>query len=231
MASREEIEYASELTETVLEPRKKLETFGATAVDYHVVTELLDSVGKVRIREGRFHVERPQVITPSYFASQLVDNFGDEAREYAQQFAHSQDGMRIIQYGLRFRKEEENQSIVPGQIKEVADQIAADLKRREEMFAGVIIGVDDLWEVSLLRFGIELIGASAPHQVRELHERGLLKGTDNDIPMAVREELNHDFLDAAGNRDKIHALGNKLRKYGLLGEYEDRFYELVRDLK
>ena len=34
MASRAEIEYASELTETVLQPEKPLETFGVTAVGY-----------------------------------------------------------------------------------------------------------------------------------------------------------------------------------------------------
>lgn len=230
MASRAEIEYASELTETVLQPEKPLETFGVTAVGYYVVTELLDTVGRVRIREGRFHVERPQVITPSYFASQLVENFGEEARTYAERFAKSPEGLRILQYGLQFRKEENRQSVVPGNLDDVAHEIARDLRSREDAFSGVVIGVDDLWEVSLLRFGIELIGASAPKHVRDLAGEGLLDPTRNGVPAAVREELESDFIQAAGDRDSIHALGNKLRKYGLLSEYEDRLYELIRKL-
>ena len=228
MASREEIEYASRLTEIVLTPENKLATFGATVVKYHVVTELLDSVGRVRIREGSFHVERPRLITPRFYANRLVENFGEEAREYADHFASSQEGVRILQYGLRFRKEEQSETIVPGHLKEVADQIAADLKQRDDKFAGVIIGVDDLWEVSLVRFGIELIGASAPRNIRDLADRGLLEGTENDVPVAIRDEIEQDFQEADGDRDKIHALGNKLRKYGLLEEYEDRFFNLVR---
>ncbi|MFO7820747.1 MAG: hypothetical protein R6V56_01615 [Lentisphaeria bacterium] len=231
MASREEIEYASALTEIVHSPRNKLETFGATVVEYHVVTELMDSVSKVRIRQGRFHVERPRLITPTFYANQLAENFGEEAREYADQFSTSEEGMRILQYGLKFRKEEHNQQVVPGNLKEVADQIAEDLKQNEENFAGVIIGVDDLWEVSLVRFGIELIGASAPKNIRDLSQRGLMEGTANDVPVFVREEIESDFQNAGANRDRIHALGNKLRKYGLLEEYEDRFYGLVRNCR
>jgi len=231
MASREEIEYAAELTETVLEPQQTLETFGATVVNYHLVSELLDEVGKVRIRKGKIHVERPQVITPRYYANELVENFGEDAKEYAEQFADSPEGTRIIRYGLQFRKQEHDQTTVDGNISEVAERLADDLKNRGDNFSGVIIGVDDLWEISLLRFAIEVIGSSAPRQVKELSDKGLLQGTSNDVPAAVRTEIESDFREAAGDRDKIHALGNKLRKHGLLEEYEDRFFQLVRALK
>lgn len=230
MVSREEIEYASELTETVLKPSNTLQTFGATVVDYRIVTELLDTVGKVRIREGRFHVERPRLITPSHIADQLAENFGEEASEFAREFAKSKDGLRILQYGLSFRKEEVEESVVPGALEEVAEDIANDLRAKDHAFAGVIIGVDDLWEVSLLRFGIELIGASVPKHVRDLAKRGDLADPPEGVSSSVRDEIETDFANAAGSRDRIHALGNKLRKHGLLSEYEDRFYDLLRAL-
>ncbi len=229
MASKEEIQYASEMTETVQRPAKGLETFGATVVDYHLVSELLDTVGQIRIRQGRFHVERPQLITPAHYANQFVENFGEEAREYADHFAKSADGMRIIQYGLHFRKEEDNHSVVQGELRAVAEEIAEDVRGRGQAFAGVLIGVDDLWEVSLLRFGIELIGASAPKNIRDLAERGLL--SDSGVPPSVNDELEAEFQQAAGDMDRLRSLGNKLRKYGLLEHYEDRFYELVRQAR
>ncbi len=229
MSSQEDISYAIQMTETVLSPESNLETFGATVIDYHIITELLDEVGKVRIRHGRLHIERPQVITPTYYANQLLENFGEEASEYAEWLRNSQQGLRIIQYGLRFRKEEAEEEVVEGQIKEVADQIADQEKGKN--LAGVLIGVDDMWEVSLLKFASEVIQGSAQTHFRELSKHGLLEGTSNDIPNAVRVEIESDFRNAEGDRDRIHALGNKLRQYGILDEYEDRFFELVKQLR
>lgn len=231
MASKEEIQYASEMTETVLRPAKAIETFGATVVDYHLVTELLDTVGQIRIRQGRFHVERPQLITPAHYANHMVENFGEEAREYAERFAKSADGMRILQYGLHFRKEERNQSVVSGELRAVAEEVAEDIRGSDQAFAGVIVGVDDLWEVSLLRFGIELIGASVPKNIRDLAEREQLSENDNDATPGVGEELEAEFQEAAGDMDRLRALGNKLRQHGLLEQYEDRFYDLVRQAR
>jgi hypothetical protein len=58
--------------------------------------------------------------------------------------------------------------------------------------------------------------------------RGLLQATSNNVPNAVRIEIESDFRAAQGDRDKARALGEKLRGYGLFEEYEDRFFELFR---
>ena len=231
MSSQEDISYAIQMTETILEPEHNLETFGATVIDYNIVTELMDEVGKVRIRQGRLHVERPQVITPTYYANQLLENFGDEASEYAEWLRKTQEGLRILQYGLRFRKEEAQEQIVEGHIEEVAEKIAEEEKEEGKNFSGVLIGIDDMWEVSLLKFASEVIQGSAQTHFRELSKHGLLEGTSNDVPNAVRVEIESEFRNAQGDRDRIHALGNKLRQYGILEEYEDRFFELVKQLR
>lgn len=231
MEHREDIQYAVELTKTVLTPARKLETFGATVINYFLVSELLDEIDRVRIREGTIHAERPRVITPRYLANELVDNFGEAAREYAEFISRSPQGMRIVEFGLRFRKEEENESVVQGQIRDVADQIADNIKRKREGYSGVVIGVDDAWEVSLLQFATEVVTGSAPGNLSELNDYGLLTGTSNDVPAAVRGEIEADFRNAGRDLNRIHALGNKLRKYRLLHEYEDRFYALVRSAR
>ena len=231
MPSNEEIWYAVRLTKTVLAPERKIETFGASVIDYYLVSELLDSVENVRIREGRIYAERPRVITPTFFANQLLENFGDDAARYVELLQQSGEGLRILQYGLSFRKQESSEEIVTGKMKDVAERIRDDVEGKEDCFAGVIIGVDDLWEVSLLKFATEMVQESAGTNFRELSERGLLESSSNNVPNAVRVEIESDFRQAAGDRNRIHALGNKLRKYNLLQEYQDRFFGLVKELE
>ena len=93
---------------------------------------------------------------------------------------------------------------------------------------GVVIGDDDHWEVSLLKFINEVVQRSLPHNARDMARRGLLQASSNNVPNAVRVELESEFRAAAGSRGKARELGEKLRSYGLFDEYEDRFFDLYR---
>ncbi len=48
----------------VVRPKQHLETFGATTIYYHLVCELMDNPGQVRVREGNIHAYRPTILTP-----------------------------------------------------------------------------------------------------------------------------------------------------------------------
>lgn len=63
-------------------PKRHLETFGNTIINYYLVSELMDAVGKVRVREGRMQALRPQIITPSAYSSTLLEGFGEQAQKY-----------------------------------------------------------------------------------------------------------------------------------------------------
>ncbi|MBT3377140.1 MAG: hypothetical protein HN742_41375 [Lentisphaerae bacterium] len=231
MDDRDKIWYAARATQVVSSPKKVLETFGATAIQYHLLSDLLDDVGKVRIRRGKIVAERPQVITPSYYINQALENFGKEAEQYIEGLRHTAAGMRFLQYGLKFRKEEHSEEVVQGDIGEVADQVSADVHRDDGTLSAVLIGVDDLWEICLLKFVGDVVQTSAPHNFRELSDRGLLDSSDGHVPNAVRVEIESDFRAAQGHYDQTQLLGQKLKKYGLFEQYEDRFYALLRAAK
>ena len=228
MTQRDDIWYAAKATKIVQHPESSLETFGQTAVNYYVVTDLLDVVEQVRIRQGKVMAERPQVITPHFLAQQALENFGAEAREYVESMLNSAEGTRILRYGLRFRKEEYSEEIVAGVSGEVADQISSDMSSGKGTMTGVIIGVDDLWEVSLLHFMRTVISSSAPQNFNDLASRGLLETTSGNVPNAVRIEIESDFREAEGDADRVRNLGRKLRDYGVFDDYEDRFFDLYR---
>ena len=230
MPSQDELWYAAKATEVVFAPPKLLETFGETCVDYFVLAEVLDAVNQLRIRKGRVTAQRPRVLLPRYLANQALENFGEEAKEYAEHFLHSQEGIRIIQYGMNFKKEEYSEETVQGEIREVADQISKDAEKDEVNLCGVIIGVDDLWEVSLFHFISDLVHRSLPHNAREMAGHGLLD-LSGGVPNAVRVEIQNDFRAAEGDREQVTALGEKLRSYGLFDEYQDRFFELYSGVR
>ena len=45
--------YAAKRVRILLMPSHQLETFGNTLVNYHLISELEDHPGKIRVREGR----------------------------------------------------------------------------------------------------------------------------------------------------------------------------------
>ena len=229
MSRKDKLWYAAQATRVVFEPRRLLDTFGETTVHYYVLTEILDEPDKVRIRRGRVMAARPRVITPRYMVQNALDNFGEEAQRYVENVLNTTDGVRIIEYGLQFRKEEYSEETVGGGIDDVADQICRDVQDRLDRLYGVIVGVDDLWEVSLLHFISTLVKRSLPQNARELAKRGLLDAAPgSNVPNAVRIEIESDFRAAEGSRSRLEELGRKLHDYGLFEEYQDRFFTLYR---
>jgi len=62
MYSDEDIHYALETTSVLREPDRRIDTFGATSFQFHLVSELMDSVDKVRVREGKIEAARPTIL-------------------------------------------------------------------------------------------------------------------------------------------------------------------------
>ena len=219
--------FAVNNTEVVVMPQNHLETFGATNLNYHLVSELMDSVDRIRVREGVIQSKRPQIITPTYYESESLEGFGEEAREYlAWLRQHAQD-VRILQYGFVVQKTELNEHLVTGHMAEVLERVKQDVKLKNNPMAAVIHGVDQPWDVCLLKLMVDMIRHSAPANINELNRRHLLDNV-NGAPRAVREELEALFLQASRDPSLVKPLGNRLRKYGLFEEYEDRFFALVR---
>lgn len=219
--------YAVNNTEVVMMPTSHLETFGATNLYYHMVSELMDTVGRIRVREGKIQSKRPQIITPTYYENENLEGFGDEARQYLEWLRQHAQDVRILQYGFVVQKTELNEHIVTGQMAEVLERVKQDVKQKNNPTAAVIHGVDQPWDVCLLKFMVDMIRHSAPANINDLNRRHLLDNV-NGVPRAVREEIEGLFLKASRDPSLVKLLGGKLRKYGLFEEYEDRFFALVR---
>lgn len=172
--NQDDFHYALENTKVILSPQKRLETFGTTILNYHLITEEMDAVNRMLVREGRIHAQKPELVTPDGLAKLLLDGFGAKAERYAEAVSEFASQITLLKYGFSFRKDETRRYEVSGALAEVSDKVRAEVEAKGDPFAAVLTGVDDGWEVCLLKIALDMVLASGGEHVRDLRQRGLL---------------------------------------------------------
>ncbi|MBO4447908.1 MAG: hypothetical protein J5807_00285 [Kiritimatiellae bacterium] len=165
--------YAVQKTRIIVSPRHRLETFGNTLVHYHLISELDDYPGKVRVREGRLEAHKPLVITPD-FSDVEVEGFGEEARAYIEFLRHTEEHMRILRYGYQLKSDNFSESVVTDSIRTVTDRVRREVESRGGAFSAVLQGVDDPWDVALVELWRREVERSARTNIEELQRNGRL---------------------------------------------------------
>lgn len=211
--------YAVNNTEVLELPRGRLETFGSTQINYRLVTELMDSVGQVRVREGRIQSFRPEILTPQSFTESPLEGFqAGQAEDFIRWLREHESEMVLIKYGFKIRHETVTESIVHDSMDNVVERVRTDLKTKADPLSALIVGVDEPWEVCLLKLLFEVVKQSAPVNARDLRAD----------PDGSRHEIEKAFRMAAGDRSRLAPLAQLLTRLGKFKDYEDRFYALVR---
>jgi hypothetical protein len=219
--------YAVNNTEIVTMPTRHLETFGATMLNYHLVSELMDSVNQIRVRQGRMQAHRPQIITPESYSATLLEGFGEEASKYVDWLRKHEKQVRILQYGYRLKQESFSEQVVSDNIRAVVERVQAEVKTADDPFSAVVVGVDKPWDVCLVKLFWEVIQKSAAMNVADLERRHMFD-QDGGVPKWLREEIDQGFLAASRDSALIKPLAATLQKHGLFEEYQDRFFALVK---
>ncbi|MCL1920042.1 MAG: hypothetical protein FWG50_03030 [Kiritimatiellaeota bacterium] len=219
--------YAVNNTEIVVPARRHLETFGNTILNYFLVCEMMDDPQRVRVREGRMQAFKPQIVAPSAYASMELEGFGEQAQRYMEWLRENEDSVRILRYGYTLKQESFSEQVVSDNLLAVLERVKAEVAAKDDPFAAVVRGVDEPWDVCLVRLFWKTIEDSAPFNIRDLHERRLFELQDG-IPAGVREEIEKGFAAAARDSRLIKPLGLMLQEYGLFEHYQDRFFNLVK---
>lgn len=165
--------YAAKSARFLVEPSHRLETFGNTLVNYHLISELIDHPGKVRVREGRLEAHQPLVITP-HFQETEFDGFGDDARAYFEFLKANEEHLRILQYGYHLKSDNFSEQIVTDHVSVVAERVKAEVLASGDKFAAVIECVDEPWDVALVELWLREIKRSAHGNISDLQKNGKL---------------------------------------------------------
>ena len=231
MDSEESWRRAIEQTWVVRFPKQRLATFGSTNIAYYVVTEpVYQEIEPANregvVRTGRVVAERPAVVTPTYALN--LSGFSDEAYEYLR-YEAARSGPNAPGVLYQYRNEAGKMEIVGGVPRDIAHRIGDDLDRRNEDMSVVMVGVDELWDVALLKFVYEFTSSSLSGNVQDLQSRGMLEPQSDfgGLPRAAVDRIDALFRDAerGGDRD---ALKQELDRWGVFEMYQDRFFALFR---
>ena len=211
--------YAVNNTEVLELPRGRLETFGSTQINYRLVTELMDAVGQIRVREGRIQSFRPEILTPQSLVESPLEGFETgQADDFMRWLREHESDFVLIKYGFKIRHETVTESVVHDSLENVVERVRADLKAQDDPLSALVVGVDEPWEVCLLKLLTEVIKQSAPVNARDLRAD----------PDGSRHEIERAFRQAAGDRSRLGPLAQLLNRLGKFKDYEDRFFALVR---
>jgi hypothetical protein len=172
--TRDDFDYAIENTQVILAPESQIATFGSTSFHFYLISELMDRVDQVRIRNGKIHAERPQILTPEHYCRLLLEGFGEKAQRYVDQLREHARNVAVLRYGFQFRKTDVTEETVRDSIDAVTNRTRRRVESANEPLSAVIQGVDDAWEVCLLKFTIDLIERSSGGNLGDFRKRGLI---------------------------------------------------------
>jgi hypothetical protein len=230
MEEESRIKYVVEHTEVLRAPKQRLATFGISNIYYYLVTEpvyleLTPSNQETVVREGEIIARRPKIVTP-YYLLNLFQGFehGQEYAEYIlKTYGPNEPGL-LYQYQNKPREA----NIVSAPLEAVVETLNQQIDQQGNLLAAIIRGVDEMWDISLMKFIHDLTRLSLKKNILELDQRGLLDIDHEGIPQEARLTIERLFRQAELSRAKIAELEIELRRWGLFEEYQDRFLSLFR---
>ena len=93
----------------------------------------------------------------------MIEKFRTEGRDLA-----------FLRYGFQFRRGEVREEIVHDSVEAVRERLLADIRRDGNPALAVIEGVDDTWEISILKFSFEMIMKSHEINAFDFRRKGIL---------------------------------------------------------
>ncbi len=170
----DDFHYAIENTQVILAPEQKIATFGSTRFRFFLISELMDRANEVRVRDGHIHADRPQILTPHTFARLLLEGFGDKAEKYMEQLREHAQNTAVLRYGFQFRKTDVTERMFRDPLEAVVARTKSEVEHLQEPLSAIIQGVDDAWEVCLLKFTVDMIERSSEGNIGDFRRKGLL---------------------------------------------------------
>jgi hypothetical protein len=170
----DDFHYAIENTQVILAPEQKIATFGSTRFRFFLISELMDRTNEIRVRDGHIHADRPQILTPHTFARLLLEGFGEKAEKYVEQLREHAQNTAVLRYGFQFRKTDVTERMFRDPLEAVVARTKSEVEHLQEPLSAIIQGVDDAWEVCLLKFTVDMIERSSEGNIGDFRNRGFL---------------------------------------------------------
>ncbi|MGM0603362.1 MAG: hypothetical protein ACQESS_08625 [Bacillota bacterium] len=244
MKDREKIKYVLDNTEILVEPEDLISTSKKTTLHYFVLTEpyylgeFPEEGPETKVREGKITWEKPKLLTPDYMIN--MDGFSNEAKKAMQMIARDNPDLAGLMYKMNYRKESISTFTVSKNVENCSREIEEDMKDDEDSLVVIIQGVDELWDVSLMKFIQGLMIKSAyKSQMPYYEEKGYLSTDEKGysvvtrnlegLPIAASEEIEKLFKRVKKGDEDPSKLKQELDRWGVFKSYQDRFFALFKE--
>jgi len=97
-----------------------------------------------------------------------------DAERYIEQLREHARNIAVLRYGFQFRKTDLSEQTFRDSIDTVINRTRKRVEGANESLSAVIHGVDDAWEVCLLKFTIDLVERSSGENLGDFRKRGLI---------------------------------------------------------
>ena len=229
--SEKDLIKAVQKTRVARKPLQHLATFGTSIINYYVITEpIYSDIDELKketvVRTGRVNSGKPQIVTPTYALN--LKGFSSEAYKYLE-FISNKFGVNSPGVLYQYKNEPGKINILNGSVEEVSNNIIKELNTKKDKLTAVIVGVDELWDVSLLKFIHDFTSESLVSNVNEFNSRGLLQPQDQfgGVPKAAVQRIEILFNQVGFGADP-EILKKELDRWGLFDHYEERFLNLFK---
>lgn len=218
--------YAIRNTEILHAPKRILDPFNQTSIEYTLLTQPMDNPHQTCIREGTLQTYPPRLLLPGELATQELEGFGHEAQSYLNFLKKRAANIRILRYSYRLRRESFRETVVNEPIELICEQTKQRHQTGTNPYAALVKGVDEPWDVCLLHLFMKLVQASVPKALDAL-EKHAKDSFKDQIPTDQRVEIERAFAAAQKDASLIPQLGSLLKEKGLFEVYQDRFFALL----
>lgn len=174
MPSAEDFQYAMEHTRVLREPDWRIDTFGSTRFEFEILTEPMDSVGKVKIRRGEVNAQKPQLIKPEGYSEIELKGFDPDVLRVIDHFKEQGVDLSFLQYGFQFKRTEVSEELVHDQLESVKEKALEAVRKSGNPSLAVIETIDDAWEVGIMKFTMDMIMKSTQINQFDFKRRGLI---------------------------------------------------------
>jgi hypothetical protein len=148
-------------------------TFGDSELPYYLITggSTAGHNGMVRIRRGQVTITRARIITPDSMHPELQDFFNDEDDNGLVHFLMSRTAAFS---NLKLSNHSGPDKIVTDTVAEAVARLNQQLDAAAEDRVAVLSAPAELAGFAVFRYASEKIMSSAPGNIQELREKGLL---------------------------------------------------------
>ena len=156
-------------TEVIREYRRMLFTFGAMELPYVLVTEHDRFKDRAIVMKGFVLLQRPHILLPPHYGGLEFKEGFEHANAIPPEALYLLRAMEMP-YSQISNKPIADEQIEYGSLQSVLDRLNKEMENQEDIETGLIKGVLNGADISLMRYSLGLAIKSAPGNVKEFFE-------------------------------------------------------------